>query len=362
MSHTPSPIPLLALLLCSGGAGAQDFVLSTPGTATWETIATPDGTQTVFTINDNTVFDWDQMLLGSDSELIFNFVGGDTVTNYLNGGGTHLIGGDVTANGNLGFFAPNGNLIVTGSITADSVTLATLDVDAAQFAGGGAFSLSGGAGGALRILGDLEATTGDVLLAGESVTVFSQASILAGGRVMMGGGNDLEVLADGERRLSQNSLSGVVFHSGQTRASRIEVAAGAEVMNNGLLGEGSAKVFIEVGESGRISNQSQGMIASDRVFDGEFDAAGTLIRPHEGDASTVIADASLKIPALKRPDGSAVSERRRITYSAPMSASADSIRDRKKAENSTASTRKRDSSLVSRSSFFGLRGGAKQKR
>lgn len=362
MSHTLRSLPGLALLLSSMGVVAQDFVLTTPGTATWETVATPGGSQTTFTITDDSVFDWDQMNLGASDELVFNFVGGDTVTNYLNGPGTHFIGGDISGNGNLGFFAPNGDLIVTGSITAHSVTLATLGLDPANFADGGAFSLGGGSAGALRVLGSVEATAGDVILAGQSVSIYGGASIEATDRVMVGGGNDLDILAAGERRLSQNSSHGTVFNDGRLIAPKIEVAAGAEVINNGILGEGNARVFLEVGESGRISNQAQGLIAADRVFEGNFDAVGTLIRPHEGDASGVIADSSLKIPALKRPDGSAVTDRRRITHSSPMSASANSIRDGRKRSVKTVRN-ERKPSLVSRSSFFGgMRGGSQRKR
>lgn len=360
MSHTLRSLPSLSLLLCSGVL-AQDFVLTTPGTATWETVATPEGSQTIFTITDDSVFDWDQMNLATHDELVFNFVGGDSVTNYLNGTGTQLIAGDITANGNLGFFSPNGNLIVTGSIIAESVTLATLGLDTGDLSGGG-FALGGGSGAELRVLGSVEATAGDVVLAGQTVRVFRGAEVEATGRVMIGGGSDIEILGSGERRLSQNSLSGIVFNDGSIRAPKIEVSAGAEVLNNGLLGEGAARVFLEVGESGRISNESQGLIALDRIFDGAFSNDSTVIRPHEGDVSGAVADASLKIPALKRPDGSAVTDRRRITYSAPMSASADSIRDRKKKAVQTVRN-ERSPSLVSRSSFFGgVRGGTRASR
>lgn len=361
MSHTLRSLPSLSLLLC-GGVLAQDFVLTTPGTATWETVATAGGSQTIFTISEDSVFDWGQMNLASNDELVFNFIGGDSVTHYLNGTGTHLIAGDITANGNLGFFAPNGNLTVTGSITAESVTLATLGVSAAEFASSAGFSLNAGSGAALKVYGSVNATAGDAILAGETIRIYRNASVDATGRVMIGGGTDIEILGAGERRLSQNSLSGVVFNEGSIRAPKIEVSAGADVLNNGLLGEGNARVFLEVGESGRISNESQGLIAVDRVFNGTFNEVSTVIRPHDGDVSGVVADASLKIPALKRPDGSAVTDRRRITYSAPMSASANSIRDRKKQEVQTARN-ERKPSLASRTSFFGgVRGGARASR
>ncbi|MCH7227692.1 hypothetical protein [Haloferula sp. A504] len=353
----------MSLLLCSGVL-AQDFVLTTPGTATWETVATADGSQTIFTISDDSVFDWGQMNLAGNDELVFNFVGGDTVTNYLNGAGTHLIAGDITANGNLGFFAPNGNLIITGSITAESVTLATLGVDAGLFAGGAGFTLSGASGGDVLVFGSLEATARDVTVAGQNVRIFSGASLDApNGRVMVGGGSDIEILGAGERRLSQNSLAGTVFNEGSLRAPKIEVSAGAEVLNNGVIGEGNAQVFFGVGESGRISNESQGFIANDSIFDGLFNEVSAVIRPHiDGDAPGVVGDASLGIPALKRPDGSAVSDRRRITYSAPMSASADSMRDRKKEKIQTARN-ERKPVLASRSSFFGgVRGGTRTNR
>ena len=120
MSRILRTAPALTLLLFSNGVKSQDFVLGTPGTATWETVAVPGGSQTVFTITGDTILDWNQMVLRPGNQLIFNFLGGDTVTNQLSGSGTHLIAGDVSGNGNLGFFAPNGNLVVTGSVTGNS--------------------------------------------------------------------------------------------------------------------------------------------------------------------------------------------------------------------------------------------------
>jgi len=362
MKTVPLSLRALTLGLCAASLPAQDPVLSTPGSATWETIDTDSGSRTTFTIFDDTVFDWGQLNLGEGSEFVFDFIGGESVVNRLGGTGTHFIAGDVVSNGVVGFFAPESNLIVTGDITASGVTLATLGVDPADFSDGGGYRLSGPAGyNMLYIAGRVQATEGDVVLAGRTVNIAGTAQIEAAGAVMIAGGSEVNVAATGARRLTEESGAGFVLHLGETRASRIEVAAGSEIINRGSLGEGKVRVFLEVGEGGSISNEGSGLIVDDAVFDGDFDSDGITIRPHEGDSASVVSEASLKIPVLKRPDGSSVSGSRTVTYSAPMSASGDGSRDAAKPKAKTVARRAASSPLMRKASFFGMRGGDKAK-
>src|SRR5687768_15199462 len=120
-------VPALLIVSVHGQAVGVP-VLSTPGSATWLSEVTSSGTRTIFTITGDTVLDWGQFNLGSGSELVFDFVSGNSVVNMLNGSSTNTIAGIVTANGDVGFFSPNAPLKVTGTVTANNVTLATLDV------------------------------------------------------------------------------------------------------------------------------------------------------------------------------------------------------------------------------------------
>ena len=127
MKAVPFAFRAVLLGLFSSPLHAQGPVLSTPGTATWSTeITAGGGTRTIFTITDNTVLDWNQLNLGTDSELVFDFIGGDSVVNNLTGTKTHKLDGDVTSNGFVGFFSPNAHLRIDGNITAKGVTIANL--------------------------------------------------------------------------------------------------------------------------------------------------------------------------------------------------------------------------------------------
>ncbi|BCX50346.1 hypothetical protein HAHE_42540 [Haloferula helveola] len=333
--------------------------MSTPGTATWETFDTPTGTKTVFTISDDTVFNWDTLNLDTGSELVFDFVGGESVTNYLGGSSTNFINGDVTSNGIVGFFSPHSDLIVNGNITAKGVTLSSLGADAIDFIDGGSLSLLAASATAdVRIGGNIRATDGDVLIAGNLVSVKSGATIEATNRVMVAGGQEAVVAGSGDRRLSVIGDSGFVLLLGETRASRIEVSAGSEIINRGVLGEGNNRVFLEVNsDTGTITNESSGLIVNDAVFDGLFENGGILFGLHTDNAPSAVSDATLKIPTLKRPDGSRVSDSRTVSYSAPMNATGDAARDRKKPAK-TVARRDTSNSILSRASFFGFRGGS----
>ncbi|MBC7980663.1 MAG: hypothetical protein H7Y36_08895 [Armatimonadetes bacterium] len=340
---------------------AKDPVLTTPGTATWTTETTATGTRTVFTLSKNTVFDWEQLNLKSGSELVFNFTDGKTVVNFLGGTGTHVIDGAVTSNGIVAFFSPSADLEVNGSIIAKGVTLSTLKSDAADFSDGNGYKMTGPGGfNYLTVNGRVEATDGDVVLGGERVIVGDTARIKSSQDVLIGGGRDISVAGSGERRLKEESGFGFVLHLGETRASRIEVAAGREISNQGSLNSGNGRIFLEVGEGGLITNESSGVIVGNAVFNGEYDSDGVILVPDEGDAVPAVNEATLTIPKLTRPDGTKVSTApQTIRYSVPMSASGDAGRDSSHSERADKRVAQNSSSksLLQRSSFFGMRGG-----
>ena len=359
MKAVPVPLRFLCTGVCATLLPAQGPVLSTPGTATWETI----GGVTTFTILDDTVLDWDSLYLPKGDQFIFDFLGGNSVINQLGGTGVHTIDGNIQGNGHLGFFSPNATLNISGNITADSVTLSTLNVDPAEFRSGNGFRMfGGGSTNQLLLRGNIEATKGDVVIAGRNVAVRDTSRIRALDSVLIGGGTDVTVNPSGDRRLTRVGNEGIVLHLGDTGASRIEISAGQSVVNVGKLGNDDSHVFLEVGNDGRILNEGSGFIVPQAVFRGVYDPDGVVIVPQiDGELMSLVNDASLKLPALKRPDGTQVSTtKKRMNYSAPMSASADGMRDRAEAKpNRNVVKRDNSKSLMSRSSFFGMRGGRK---
>ncbi|MEY3896792.1 MAG: hypothetical protein RLZZ214_2312 [Verrucomicrobiota bacterium] len=329
MKHLTTPVCIAVLGTLAASLHAKEPVLRTPGTATWTTEATSTGTRTVFTLTKNTVFDWEQLNLKSGSELVFDFKEGKTVVNFLGGTETHMIDGAVTSNGIVAFFSPTAGLEINGSIIAKGVTLATLNADADEFSSGNGYKMSGPAGyNSLTINGRVEATDGDVVLGGESVFVSDTGRIKASQDVLIGGGIEVSVAASGDRRVKAKSGMGYVLHMGETSGSRIEVAASTGVSNGGTFTAGNGRIFLQVGESGSITNESSGVIVGDAVFEGEFDPDGDVLIPDEGDIAPPVGDSTLTLPKLSRPDGTKVSsEPQTFNVTTPMSASSDAGRD-----------------------------------
>jgi hypothetical protein len=337
-------------------------VLANPGnTATWTTENIATGTRTVFTINANSVFDWNGFNLPSGSELVFDFVGGNSVVNMLNGTSTNVLAGNVTSNGNVGFFSPDANLVVSGNITAKSVTLSALDVDTASFLSGGSYTLSGGLMKGLTVTGQIRAMDGDIVLAGRTVLVDTGAKLKAKGAAQIAGGTEVVVERTGSgQRLKQSSGTGFVLHLGDTRASRIEIAAGKQIVNEGRLDVGNTghRIFLEVGKDGKITRDSSGLIIGNLSVNGKQEVKASSLRQNEGDAASAVSTSTLKMPALKRPDGTVASASRTLVNNAPMSASADGGRDRKRQAPQVASHDRGRKPLLQRASFFGMRGGS----
>ncbi|HEY1121208.1 MAG TPA: hypothetical protein VGE67_06390 [Haloferula sp.] len=355
-------VPALLIVSVHGQAVGVP-VLSTPGSATWLSEITSTGTKLTFTITGDTVLDWGQFNLGSGNELIFDFVGGTSVTNMLNGTSTNTIAGNVTSNGNVGFFSPNAPLTVTGTVTANNVTLATMDVDPQAFNSGGNFTMTAGSGGTLTVKGSVTATNGSVVLAGKEVRLSGSGLIQATDAVRIGGGQQVTVESSGFGRRVKASGQGFVLHMGESRAPRIEVAAVDEINVGGLLNTGSSnrRIFLEVGKDGQILREGSGLMVGRTSIQGKYFKNGIEVGPKTDDVRAAVNTSTVKMPALKRPDGSSVSSSRTLVNDVPMSASADSGRDRKRANSQVASNDKAKP-LVQRASFFGMRGGSEKKQ
>lgn len=330
-------------------------VVLTPGTASWECVTTPTGTRTEYTLSGDTVLDWGRFLLPAGDELVFS--GGAGVVNLLGGTREHRIAGMVSADGVIGFFADGAGLRVNGSVTGKSVTLATLGTgDAAAFLTGGSYAMEAAAAG-LRVMtveGRVTATGGDVVVAGEFVNVRGGATLeAADGAVRLAGGRSVAVAADGRWRLATAGASGVVQQLGESRGGLVEIEARQEVANAGRI-EG-ARVFLEVGRGGKILNEGSGVIVGKLKIKGRYDNDGTALGGDEGDAVVATNSSLLKLPELKRPDGSTASRARELRKDVAMTASSDSQRDRAAAEQVA---KRPGAPLLRRLSFFGMRGTA----
>lgn len=358
ISTIPVQVAILSTLVSC--LHAKEPVLTTPGSASWTTETTATGTRTVFTLTKNTVFNWEELNLKGGSEMVFNFTGGKTVVNFLGGTGTHLIDGAVTSNGIVAFFSPTADLEVNGSIIAKGVTLSTLNSNAEDFASGNGYKMSGGGEfNYLTVNGHVEALDGDVVLGGERVIVGDTARIKASQDVLIGGGREISIAGSGERKLKEESGFGFVLHLGETRGSRIEVAAGSEINNQGTLNTGKGRIFLEVGEGGRITNESSGVIVGDVVFNGEYDSDGVILVPDEGDVIPAVNEATLTLPKLSRPDGASVSSTSQtISYSAPISASSDAGRDSIDAGRNAVATNSNTADAGNFTSGGGFRGSS----
>ncbi|MEM1085401.1 MAG: hypothetical protein AAGI48_14910 [Verrucomicrobiota bacterium] len=361
MKAVPLAFRGVLLGLLSSSLHAQDPVLATPGTATWQDQSIPTGTRTQFTLTDNTVLNWNRLLLGSGDELDFNFVGngGDSVLNVLTGGRTHIIAGNVTSNGNVGFVSPNARLIVTGDITANDVTLSTLNVDPVDFANGGSTSFQGGAGKSLTVGGNISATSGDVHLVGASIFIQDSGQITAqAGAIRIGSGDgSVDIDSSGTTRV-QTSGSGNALIAGVTRADVIEVNS-SEVANRSDMGNvnGTSQIFFEVGTNGRISNE--GGVIVGNINSSAPITGGLAVDPNEADNAQIVSESNLKLPKLTRPNGTKVASNRTVTTSSPMSASSNSSRQTRSTTRSVARN-DRSKSLMTRGGFFGARGGGQK--
>lgn len=349
------PAVSLSVLLCGGvacEAGAEPVV--TRGGATWASEATATGMRTVFTVTDDSVLSWSNFQLPQGSEMIFDFAGGDMVVNFLTGSGVHRLAGSVTGNGHVAFISPNAHLQVTGSISAASVTLSTLGVDAADLLDGGAAGFSGNARMSLAIAGLVEATGGDATLVSGQISVGPGGRVVASDAVVLAAGSSVDSSGVRGERFEVSGTRGEVLNNGLIRGDQVRVTAVRDLTHQGRI-EGSAKkVFLEVGVHGAITLDGEILMIEDAVIKGARQTP-IPVRPVEGDAAPVLNDAVLQLPALKRPDGTQVAAARPVSFTAPVSASGEASRE----AGGRAAARSRGvmASLIQRQSFFGVRGG-----
>ena len=150
----------------------------------------------------DTIITWESLLNRSNDVLNFSQQNGNgSVLNIIDGSGNVLLDGSITADGNLGFLAPNLGIRsafeVGGMISANDLTLATHSLDTANqanwFAGGTlVFENSAPLDQSLNTNGQLEARSGDILLVAEDI--FNNATLTApNGTIALAAGQNVTI-------------------------------------------------------------------------------------------------------------------------------------------------------------------------
>ncbi|MEN9840809.1 MAG: hypothetical protein RL376_609, partial [Verrucomicrobiota bacterium] len=142
------------------------------------------------------IVNWDSFNVGAGHAVNFNNSSGATL-NRVTGLDASSINGRLTATGSL--FLINRNGIIIGAdgqvLTGGAFVASTLDISNADFLRGGGFSLFGNSPKGVTNLGKISSTTGDVLLAGYTVSNLGTINAPAG-RVGLAAGTQIDVVTD----------------------------------------------------------------------------------------------------------------------------------------------------------------------
>ena len=350
--------------------------------------------ETIITLTSGSIIRWDRLALeDSGSRLAFEWAGPPdstgVVINRVEQGGRlpEFLGGSLSfQDGTLILSHPNSGLTITGEVEAGAITIVThsLDDEAEnQLLNGEAARFSDAHGALVVGGGKVVATSGDVVLAGKSVSILpgpgGESEIRApAGSVRLFGGQNFRLLPEnvpaGMGRIEGESgdNEGNIFNDGILRArGMVEVVAEAGINNAGTLEAESQGgiVMMRVDEGGSILNSGQ--ILADFVSSSSEIAGPGEINPNRGDAPSPLSTGLSRIPVVSRPGEPESSKRVVLRKSAPVTGSASAQRQR--ANSSRGESSNRNSALATTAargsghlargrSFFGVRGGTKAKK
>lgn len=360
-----------------------------------------NGGQTLIQLTSGSIIRWDHLgLQDPSSSLVFEWLGGPdsapVVLNQIEQGGRQeavLAGSLSFPDGNLIITHPNTGLNILGTVEAGSVTIATQNLDAQAsiqvMSGESADFMNAAPSSRLNILGGrVSATSGDVVLGGPAVLVGGSDSegsegsqILApAGSVRIFGGQSFRLLPEnvtaGSARIEvlPGSVNGNVLNSQEIRAGQmVEIVSEAEISNNGLLkaDQLGGIVMMRVDQGGTIINEEGALISADIIIPFPSPGSGAVLNPDRGDAPSSLSTGLSRIPVVSSPGQSKSSKRVVLRESAPVTGSASSQRQRAnqankdsgQRNNALAATASRGTGHLARGkSFFGTRGGSKEKK
>ena len=364
------------LLVAAGWAGGQELcpelggnpILLTPGTASC--MVDPLGDATI-TMNEASLIQWTQFNVGAGKTLNFDFLAtatNRTVVNFTTGTGSNTIAGTLLSNGRVVLVTPGQRLDVAGAIQAESFlgsTIAADDYNQLLNNQPTSFGTTGPGGRLVRVRpgAEVQATNGDVVLAGSEVSV-------SGGAMLMAPAGAVRTVAAGSFNLANTGLERIVpgggsapanvVNNGHIRAAQVEMKATTEISNGGLVetNGGVGKIFMRVGPGGTVINSGTGMLNGILEVTGTFDDVGVVLDPDDGDAATTVKSAVSRFPAVRRP-GEKPGRETVVVDTGGVAASVDNSRERTKRRNENVAVNR--SGLARKSGFFGLRGGSGKK-
>jgi filamentous hemagglutinin family protein len=353
--------------LCPGLDGNPE--LMTPGTAT---CALDPGGNATISMSDASLIRWEQFNIDEGQTFNFNFLGGaanKTVVNFTTGSRRNSIEGNLISNGRVILVTPGQRLSISGMIQAESFLASTIEADDLnELLNNQSTSFGAGPSGGrlLRVEpgASLEATGGDLVLAGEVVSISGGAAVLAPvGSVRTVAAEEFTLANAGAERvnITTHAPFANVLTNGRVEAANVEMKASAEITNGGLIqtGGGVGKVYLRVGPGGSVINAGTGLINGILEVTPSLTNDGGFIDPTTGDAATTVKSSVSRFPALRRP-GEKPGKETLVVDTGGVAASVDNsqARSARRSQNVAANR----SALHRKSSFFGLRGGATRKK
>ncbi len=153
----------------------------------------------------------------------------------------------------------------------------------------------------------------------------------------------------------------------------VDIVREAEISNNGLLeaDQLGGIVMMRVDQGGTIINEEGALISADIIIPFPSPGSGAVLNPDRGDAPSSLSTGLSRIPVVSSPGQSKSSKRVVLRESAPVTGSASSQRQRAnqankdsgQRNNALAATASRGTGHLARGkSFFGTRGGSKEKK
>jgi hypothetical protein len=319
---------------CQSAIGTSHLL--TPGTATCEVA----GASTIVSLSDNTLIEWDTMVLTAGQELQFRFEDpSHTVVNRSLGtavdvlGRTRptVIGGTLASNGNVVILSPNNWLRFTDDARVETASLVAsgLDSPAGQFfadPGELEFRATPDTNPTTLIRGRITTTAGDVVLVGKELEV--TADIEAAGGVAAVTGESVRLRSDAPH-LSETTGGGQIIQGGRIEADADIAFVSQQAMSmvgEMVAGSGRGRFFARVDDTGRILIGQAGLTV--RAVSADFSVPPTgevaFIPPAEGDNPGALSPAVNEFPALGsrrtpdrvRPTSGAITSRAGTGFSA----------------------------------------------
>jgi filamentous hemagglutinin family protein len=224
------------------------------------TITRGGSTLTVNQASNRAIVNWQSFSIGAgETTQIRQPSSTSAILNRVTGANPSALLGHLTSNGQVYLINPNGIVVgPNGRINTAAFVASTLNVPDAAFMAGGAMTFAGDSGAGIRVLGSIQATTGDVVLI--AVAVDNEGRITApNGQAILAAGGQVLYVPDGQSDIvikASSSAPAAVSNSGTIAAAAVQLKAA-----------GSAYA-LAVNDSGTVSATAIHQIGGRVVLDG----------------------------------------------------------------------------------------------